>query len=171
MYRSNFNSDFVLGRKSEDEATRDFFDLYDRNHDGKISFDEFRSYYVDVCSMIGGDKSFEDLVRSSWGEVSKQSELSQSQVNDYVNLIRERLVTMTKGVEDEFKLQQLYKSFDKHNSGMLSSTEFDGMLLKLNIVVPKEILPLLFKGLDKNRSGYIEFDEFCNFVLYNPYKR
>lgn len=121
--------------------------------------------------MLGGDKAFEDLVRSTWGEVSRQQELSQSQVNDYVNLIRERLVTMTKGVEDEFKLQQLYKSFDKHNSGMLSSVEFDGMLLKLNIVVPKDILPLLFKSLDKNRSGYIEFDEFCNFVLYNPYKR
>ena len=78
---------------------------------------------------------------------------------------------MTKGVEDEFKLQKLYKSFDKHNSGMLSMFEFDGMLLKLNIVIPKDVLPVLFKALDKNKSGYIEFDEFANFILYNPYKR
>lgn len=121
--------------------------------------------------MLGGDTAFEDLIRSSWGEPTKHSQLTQEQVNDYVNLIRERLVTMTKGVEDEFKLQKLYKGFDKHNSGMLSPTEFDGLLLKLNLVVPQEILPLLFKSLDKNRSGYIEFDEFSNFILYNPYKR
>lgn len=171
MFKTNFNSDFVLGRKPEGQVIREFFDMIDRNQDGKISYEEFRNYYIDVCSMIGGDKGFEDLIRSTWGEFQKQSELTQEQVNDYVNLIRERLVTMTKGVEDEFRLQQLYKSFDRHNSGMLSSTELDGLLLKLNIVIPKDVLPLLFKSLDKNRSGYIEFDEFCNFVLYNPYKR
>jgi hypothetical protein len=121
--------------------------------------------------MTGGDFAFRELVNNSWGEVTQNSSLSQEEVNGYINLIRERLVTMTKGVEDEFKLQKLYKSFDKHNSGMLSLYEFDGMLLQLNIVVPKDVMPSLFKALDKNKSGYIEFDEFCNFILYNPYKR
>jgi Ca2+-binding EF-hand superfamily protein len=171
LYRSNFNSDFVLGRKSEQDAVKDYFGLFDKNQDGKITYDEWKNYYVDVSSMTGGDFAFRELVNNSWGEVTKNSSLSQEEVNGYINLIRERLVTMTKGVEDEFKLQKLYKSFDKHNSGMLSLYEFDGMLLQLNIVVPKDVMPSLFKALDKNKSGYIEFDEFCNFILYNPYKR
>lgn len=160
-----------MGRKSEQDAVADFFNLYDKSGDGKISYDEWRRYYQDIASITGGDQMFVQILNATWGDVKGQASLSKEEVDGYINLIRERLVTLTKGVEDEFKLQKLYKSFDKHNSGMLSPFEFDGMLLKLNIVVPKEVLPLLFKGLDKNSSGYIEFDEFANFILYNPYKR
>lgn len=145
--------------------------LFDTNRDGRISYDEWYSYYLDVSSLTHSDKAFEELLQSCWGPIQKEVELLKEHATHFVNLIRERLVTLTKGAEDEFKLQKLFQSFDKHNSGLLSMFEFDGMLLKLNIVVPKDTLPLLFKSLDKNSSGYIEFDEFCNFLLYNPYKR
>lgn len=171
FYKSNYNSDFVLGRKPEAQAVAEFMALFDTNQDGKVSLAEWHAYYVDVSALTHSDKAFEELVQSCWGPVQKEVELLKEQALHYVNLIRERLVTLTKGAEDEFKLQKLFQGFDKHNSGLLSLFEFDGMLLKLNIVVPRETLPLLFKSLDKNSSGYIEFDEFCNFLLYNPYKR
>jgi Ca2+-binding EF-hand superfamily protein len=171
FYKSNQNYDMVMGRKSEEQVTKEFFQLFDKNSDGKISWDEWIAYYSDVSSMTGGMDAFSDLLNSTWGGADKAQNLSKEATDQLVNLIRERLVTQTKGVEDEFKLQKLFKSFDKHNSGLLAMQELDGILLRLNLVVPKHDLPALFKALDRNRSGYIEFDDFCNFILYNPYKK
>ena len=158
-----------MGLQSPEQALDEFFRLFDKNCDGRISFEEFRQYYENIGTLIQGDTSFKDLLNKTWGINLDSCKMDQAETRKYVGMIREKLITSTSGVQDEFKLRNVFSSFGG-NSNVLSKEDLDALLLKLNITVPESILPKLFVALDKNNSGYIEFDEFENFVLYNPYK-
>lgn len=151
------------------QALNEFFSLFDTNTDGKITQREFINYYTDIGTVIQGEDSFRDLINKTWGLKNGEMSMDEAQVKHYVGLVREKLITSTEGVQDEFKLRNIFASFGAQND-LLSRDDFDALLLKLNIEVPLNLLPRLFKALDKNRSGYIEFFELENFVLYNPYK-
>lgn len=169
-YNINNNIKYITGVTSHDDTIDQYISLYDVHND-TVSYDHFVTFNIDIYSIVNSVDIYRDTIVSMYGYTKQESILSKEEKDKYINMIRERLVTITKGVEDEFLLHKLYKSYDKYNSGMLSPYEFDGMMMRLNIVVPKDILPILFKSLDSNNSGYIEFDEFSNFILYNPYKR
>ena len=158
-----------MGLQSPEQALDEFFRLFDKNCDGKITFEEYRQYYEDIGTLIQGTSSFKDLLNKTWGIDLDSCHMDKADVRKYVGMIREKLITSTSGVQDEFKLRNVFSSFGG-NSNVLSKEDLDALLLKLNITVPESVLPKLFVALDKNNSGYIEFDEFENFVLYNPYK-
>lgn len=44
------------------------------------------------------------------------------------------------------------------------------MLAKLGIQVERKYIEAMLKKLDTNHNGMIEFEEFANMVLYDPYK-
>lgn len=43
------------------------------------------------------------------------------------------------------------------------------MLVKLEIPTEKRLVQPLLKKLDKNNSGVVEYDEFKNFLFFDPY--
>ena len=44
------------------------------------------------------------------------------------------------------------------------------MLAKLGVLVDDKYIEAMFKHIDANGNGIIEFEEFANLVIYNPYK-
>ena len=44
------------------------------------------------------------------------------------------------------------------------------MLAKLQVIVKDSELNAVMRELDQNKSGTIEFEEFCEFMIINPYK-
>ena len=85
-------------------------------------------------------------------------------------MTRQRLMVISNNSEEEFKLRSIFKNFDLNNSGAISIEELAAMLAKLGIIVDRTYIEAMFKALDGNGNGVIEFNEFANLVLYNPYK-
>ena len=48
--------------------------------------------------------------------------------------------------------------------------ELAALLAKLEISVERKYLSAIIKALDTNESGAVEFEEFKNFIIYDPYK-
>lgn len=44
------------------------------------------------------------------------------------------------------------------------------MLAKLGISAERKYISSMIKFLDTNQTGMVEFEEFANFLLYDPYK-
>ena len=49
-------------------------------------------------------------------------------------------------------------------------TELAGMLAHLQVLVNENQLQAVMRELDTNGSGALEFEEFCEFMIVNPYK-
>jgi Ca2+-binding EF-hand superfamily protein len=45
-----------------------------------------------------------------------------------------------------------------------------GLLAKLGIAVEEKELLALMREMDTNKSGVIEFEEFCQFMVIDPWK-
>lgn len=43
------------------------------------------------------------------------------------------------------------------------------MTIKLDIPIAKKYLAALHRKFDKNNNGTIEFEEFVNFIIHDPY--
>jgi|LauGreDrversion4_2_1035121.scaffolds.fasta_scaffold283006_2 Ca2+-binding EF-hand superfamily protein len=77
---------------------------------------------------------------------------------------------LSNNTEEEFKLRTIFKQFDLNQSGGISVIELAALLAKLGVLVDNKYIEAMFKQIDTNNNGIIEFSEFANLVIYNPYK-
>ena len=54
------------GERTPEEVLREFISGWDKNHDGRVSIDEFVAYYNDVSVGIDDDDFFELMIRNAW---------------------------------------------------------------------------------------------------------
>ena len=66
-------------------------------------------------------------------------------------------------------LRNIFREFDANGNGVLSSDELQALLVRLQISVERKYLSALLKKFDNNNNGVIEFEEFVNFVINDPY--
>ena len=85
-------------------------------------------------------------------------------------MTRQRLLILSNNTEEEFKLRTIFKQFDLNQSGGISVIELAALLAKLGVLVDNKYIEAMFKQIDTNNNGIIEFSEFANLVIYNPYK-
>ena len=67
-------------------------------------------------------------------------------------------------------LRNIFRTYDLDNSGAISINELAGLLAYLKVEYEARELKAIMDEIDKNNSGYLEFEEFSQFLLYNPYK-
>lgn len=67
-------------------------------------------------------------------------------------------------------LRKIFQQFDTNDSGSITMDELAGLLAKLGISVERKYLVAMIEVLDSNKSGAIEFEEFANFLINDPYK-
>ena len=84
--------------------------------------------------------------------------------------MRQRLITIANGHQEEYKLKQIFDEFDTNGNGILTLDELAALMAKLQISCERKYLFSLMTTLDKNQSGALEYDEFASFVIYDPYK-
>ena len=65
-YDVTHNPDVVSGKKSKEEALRDFMHTWDRDGNGLIPYEEFEDYYKEISASIDGDDYFELMIRNAW---------------------------------------------------------------------------------------------------------
>ena len=174
LYDVSQNPDFLEGKKTRKEIVEDFLDGFDGlrgNNDGKITKQEFFDYYTDLAVSTPTEDYFVVMMQQTWGiGEDENSEDFQTNLRYIVGLFRQRLITLSNGQQEEYKLQELFDQFDANGNGMLTMDELAAMLARLEISVERKFLTALIAALDTNGSGAIEFAEFKDFIIYDPYK-
>ena len=81
------------------------------------------------------------------------------------------MVTLSNGAQEEYKIRNMFRTFDKDSSGSLSINELAGLFCQLGVEVKENELLAVMKTLDKNGNGSVDFEEFFNFVIIEPYTK
>ena len=120
--------------------------------------------------MIPNDDYFVKHVESEWGVCEQlDATVRKEEVMHIIKLMRQNLISNSNNQLEEYTLRNIFRTFDLDGNGILSLTEVQGLLSRLGITCSEKHLQALFMYLDTNRSGFIEFEEFCQFILSNPY--
>ena len=120
---------------------------------------------------ITDDTYFVGMMESVWCiQEDEDAAVQKEQIEFLVKTLRKKLLDFSKSNTDEYVLRQLFKDFDTNKSGTLTIDELIAMLAKLQISCDRRLMTALFKRFDTNKNGVIEFEEFCDYVINNPYK-
>ena len=140
------------------------------NRDGTITWEEFCDYYTDLSMSVTDDLYFVSMMESVW-QISEDEEASvfKEQIEFLTKTLRAKLQDFSKNNSDEYVLRAIFKDFDHNKSGTLTIDELTGMLAKLQISCDRKYITALFKKFDTNKNGVIEFEEFCDYIIQNPY--
>lgn len=161
---------FVDGKCNKDDALNEFLNTFDINRDGKVTYEEFETYYGHISSLVTIDDQFELVLKNTWGVelYSSKSEV-ESRAKFFINLTHKALVDLLKGENSDFKLNQLYASFDPHKASTLHVDEFKKMCVRLKLPqVDQKIYVRAFGFIDDDNDGGILLDEFKNFIRNGP---
>ena len=174
LYDVTKHKDFIEGTKTKEEVIEEFLDSFDGakgNNDGVITKKEWDDYYTDLSMSLPTDEYFIQMMESVWGITEDEdSEANQEYVREFVKLIRQKLLSMSNSSSDEYILRQIFNYFDANESGNITIDELAGMVAKLKISVERKYLNGIMKKIDSDNNGAIEFNEFLNFIIMDPYK-
>ena len=143
------------------------------NIDGQVSWDEFCLLYREVAVQVPNDEYFENLISSQWTDtaVVGVDKITEEYTMHLIGLLRQRLITLANGHQEEYALRNLFRTFDTDGSGAITLEELAGMTGKLGVAVTDDELLALMRGLDENKSGVVEFEEFERFLIEEPYTK
>ena len=65
-----------------------------------------------------------------------------------LGLMRQRLITKANAQQEEYKLRDMFRRFDKDESGALSINELAGLLAELGVSVKDNELVAMMKTMD-----------------------
>jgi Ca2+-binding EF-hand superfamily protein len=174
LYDPSHHKDFIEGTKSKDEVIKEFLDSFDGargNNDGVISRKEWDDYYTDLSMSLPSDDYFVAMMESVWGiSEDEDSEVNKDHIRELTKLIRERLLKKSNQSSEEYLLRKIFNYFDVNQSGNITIDELAAMMAKLEISVERKYLNGIMKVIDSDHNGSIEFNEFLNFIIMDPYK-
>ena len=114
------------------------------NNDGKITKQEFFDYYTDLAVSTPSEEYFVVMMQQTWGIAEDEdSEDFQTTLRHIVSLFRQRLITLSNGQQEEYRLAQMFEEFDANQNGMLTMDEMAALLAKLEISVERKYLSAL----------------------------
>ena len=162
--------EFKLGYKNREVILKELLGLVDMDADGCISYEEFFSFYTDLGLNLPADEGFCKFVGAQWnckpslGPVTKAEEIKTA-----LRTIRFKLLQRTGNTHEEFILRKVFCEFDANKNGKMGTVELGNMLVKLEIPTEERLLEGIVARIDRNGDGEFDFDEFSQFVFYNPY--
>jgi len=174
IYDVTQNKDFQEGKKSREEVLEEFLNSFEGvkgNRDGVITWEEWLDYYTDLSMSMPRDDYFVAMMESVWCvPEDPEAAVYKEQLEHLTKAMRQKLMDFANQQQDEYVLRQIFKQFDTNNSGDLTVDELGAMMAKLELSVERKFLNALFKKFDKNGNGVIEFEEFVDYIIHNPYR-
>lgn len=168
-FNANKTKEVIEKKKTQDEVFNDFISNFRLDGNG-ITKKQFVDFYTDLGVSIPSDNYFSELVQNTWDIVEdKESTISVNEIKDIIKTLRYKLIQLSKGSQDEYLLRKLFKEFDINKSGYLTLDDLSAMMVRLESPLNSNYLAAVFTFVDKNKSGYIEFEEFVNLVVNNPF--
>lgn len=143
IYDASKHPDVQEGKKTEREVMIAFMGAFEKtgSKDGRITFDEFKSYYEDLGSSIPSDEYFVGMMESVWKFTSAGAKSIDSSITKWMTLLRNKAQQKTKtGKRLSLTLQSIFKFFDEDESGAVTKAEFSKALVQLGVhISPKEL--------------------------------
>ena len=144
LYDVSHHKEFKEGTKGKDEIISDFLNSFDGmkgNNDGRITKQEFIDYYTDLAVSCPTEEYFCVMMEQTWGLAENaNSEDFQTSLKRIVSLLRQRLITLSNGQQEEYKLKQIFDEFDVNGNGIVTMDEMAAMLASLKISVERRYL-------------------------------
>ena len=79
--------------------------------------------------IIPNDETFVKYQEENWGLMEQaDSSVQMDSVMQIVKLMRQRLLTVSNNKQEEFVLRNMFRTFDKDNTGKITLNELAGML-------------------------------------------
>lgn len=174
IYDVSQNQDFIDGKKTKEEILTDFLSGFEGakgNDDGIVTWEEFKDYYSDLSMSLPTDVYFVQMMESVW-QVAEDEDAGvfKEQLEHLTKTLRHKLLDYSKGSSDEYVLRDVFNFFDTNKSETIALDELTFMMEKLGISCERKYCTALLKKFDKNGNGVIEFEEFCDYIIHNPYK-
>lgn len=80
-------------------------------------------------------------------------------------------MTLSNDSQEEYQLRNMFRKFDTDSSGAITLAELRGMLGQLGVAASDDLIAALMKTLDTSGNGVLEFEEFQNFLIVDPYQQ
>eukprot|EP01016_Furgasonia_blochmanni_P036853 TRINITY_DN4263_c0_g1_i1.p2 TRINITY_DN4263_c0_g1~~TRINITY_DN4263_c0_g1_i1.p2 ORF type:complete len:169 (-),score=25.10 TRINITY_DN4263_c0_g1_i1:35-541(-) len=127
-------------------------------------------YYTDWGSTTPSDDLFVNRIETIWG-VNEYDRCTptKEEVKAIIKNLRSKIIIKTAGAKDETILRRIFNEYDTERVGYLNPDQFNSLLIRMELPVISKYLGAVFAFLDKNKTGFIEFEEFVSYVLYDPF--
>ncbi|CAF1554068.1 unnamed protein product [Rotaria magnacalcarata] len=137
--------------QSQERELRDAFNLFDRDHSGKITKSELRRM-LGALNVKATDNEVQKLLRRMDTDNSGEIDF-----NEFKN-------AMAKSFFKKYSRKELtdaFKKFDIDGNGFISSKELENIMSRMGKHLSQKELQATISSLDLNKDGKISFDEFC----------
>lgn len=174
LYDVSSHPDFIEGKKSKDQILDEFLDGFDGlhgNNDDKVTKEEWNNYYAELAQSCPTEDYFCRMMEQVWCISEDEGTADHmARVREFIAAIRLRLLEMSNHSLEEYVLRKIFNDFDSNHSGTLTIDELAAMMATLKLSVERKYLAAILKIIDTNNSGAIEFEEFLNYIVNDPYK-
>ena len=141
------------------------------NNDGVITKQEWTDYYTDLSMSLPSDDYFVQMMESVWQICEDETaSVNQEQIKHLTKTMRAKLLDFSGGQTEEMVLRNTFREFDLNENGVLTADELQALLVRLQMSVDRKYLTALLNKFDRNGNGVIEFEEFVNFLINDPYR-
>ncbi|GKV38630.1 hypothetical protein SLEP1_g55523 [Rubroshorea leprosula] len=133
---------------TSEEVARNMFKTYDKNGDGKISFDELK----EIHAALGWNQSAEE-VRKAMAEMDKDGDGFIDQ-EEFIAFNKES------SSNENQELKQAFDMYDLDGDGVITANELHSVLRKLGGKCTLSDCKKMISQVDKNGDGKVNFEEF-----------
>ena len=157
---------FLSGKRTKEQILIEFEAHFLDSNRLVVSKADFIEYYEEINLCIPSDQAFVELIERSWGLAENQkTEKDKEIILEKLDSLKKALLGKIKGMPNYDNIMKLFHSFDIVASFSLTFDEFANTLKRLHICMDEKYMGVLFKKIDGNNSGFIEFQEFYEFLL------
>jgi len=141
--------------KQERDGLAKVFKAFDKNGDGKLSYEEVKDGYLDHYGKVMSDEEVHAMFDSV--------DTDKSGFIDYSEFVVAAMAESQLTSND--KLQAAFKMFDKDGSGIISGDEIREVLsFGGTSQMSKEQIDTIIKQVDENGDGEISYEEFVDMM-------
>jgi len=149
VYDASKHPDVLEGKKTEAQVSVEFLKGFEggKQRDGRVTFDEFKSYYQDLGASIPSDEYFVAMMQSVWKIRAASAAACEhdSMIKTYTGLLKQKVAQKTKtGQRLSLTLKGIFDFFDADESKAITKGEFSQALVRLGIPLNDKDLGIFF---------------------------
>ena len=130
------------------------FQMADKNHDGRISFQELKEV-MEKCQCSCSEAELQDYVNDV--NIDENGELDMEAFLDIIeNYQRDN--------DTEEELQEVFKIFDKNNTKLITPKNVMDVFSKIDESIKEEEILQMFEECDLDHDGYLNYEEFKRMI-------
>ena len=130
------------------------FQMADKNHDGRISFQELKEV-MEKSQCSCSEAELQDYVNDV--NIDENGELDMEAFLDIIE-------NYQRANDTEEELQEVFKIFDKNNTKLITPKNVMDVFSKIDESIKEEEILQMFQECDLDRDGYLNYEEFKRMI-------